>query len=492
MAMPPLPRRALPRLHALALLLAVMSLACADGAGGRETVILDTLLDDNRDLLERDAALVAEKLAKMSTSAYAFFRGSGRLFGADLAQPGAWPTRFGGFEAAQILIAGDPHIENFGTFRAADGTAAFDMNDFDAARYGPYWWDVRRLALSIFVAWDAIGLGLDDAEAAASGLVAAYVEEIEAIAAGAEGVRVRPAAGFGAVVDDLFRRALRDGDAGEALTEYTRLAETPEGAVRSMFFGTIEASADARFAEDEVVAVSEEEERRVRRLVAGYARSADASAVYEPDAFEVLGVSRRLGAGVSSYPLLRYYALLAGPSASPDDDWLVELKETRDPLVIEGFASAAPRAFADNAARVVAAQRLLQERADLDALLGAAHDGGTAFRIRERTKYQRGTEVARLADDLAEGDIDTDDLAQLAEVLGRVLARAHGRAETATGRRGADVISAAIAGAGDPFVAETVAFAAEYSGVVASDWLAFRGLLEREGPTLGYVPEVPR
>ena len=61
-------------------------------------------------------------------------------------------TAFGDPASSRVLLVGDPHPENIGTFRAADGTILVEWNDFDAAGYGPYEADVRRLATAMVVA----------------------------------------------------------------------------------------------------------------------------------------------------------------------------------------------------------------------------------------------------------------------------------------------------------------------------------------------------
>src|SRR5690606_28130920 len=74
---------------------------------------------------------------------------------------------------------------------------------------------------------------------------------------------------------------------------------------------------------------------------------------YPAEAFELIDVARRIGPGVSSYPLLRYYAVLRGPTDTPDDDWLIEIKEVTDPPAPTARGGAEPldvltRRFDDN------------------------------------------------------------------------------------------------------------------------------------------------
>lgn len=57
--------------------------------------------------------------------------------------------------APRVLAVGDLHIENFGTWRDADGRLAWGINDFDEASHMPYTIDLVRLAASALLASQA-------------------------------------------------------------------------------------------------------------------------------------------------------------------------------------------------------------------------------------------------------------------------------------------------------------------------------------------------
>jgi Uncharacterized protein conserved in bacteria (DUF2252) len=52
-------------------------------------------------------------------------------------------------DAPQILSVGDTHVENFGTWRDAEGRLVWGINDFDEAATMPYPLDLVRLAASV-------------------------------------------------------------------------------------------------------------------------------------------------------------------------------------------------------------------------------------------------------------------------------------------------------------------------------------------------------
>jgi hypothetical protein len=57
-------------------------------------------------------------------------------------------------DAPRVLSVGDLHLENFGTWRDADGRFVWGVNDFDEAAVMPYVFDLVRLAASIRLAPD--------------------------------------------------------------------------------------------------------------------------------------------------------------------------------------------------------------------------------------------------------------------------------------------------------------------------------------------------
>jgi hypothetical protein len=57
--------------------------------------------------------------------------------------------------APMVLGVGDLHVENFGTWRDAEGRLSWGVNDFDEAWNFPYTLDLVRLATSVLLAKDA-------------------------------------------------------------------------------------------------------------------------------------------------------------------------------------------------------------------------------------------------------------------------------------------------------------------------------------------------
>jgi Uncharacterized protein conserved in bacteria (DUF2252) len=96
------------------------------------------------DVVEAD---LLEKHQKMKESVFPFLRATYWRWAETVLE--ICPDLAG---APQVLAVGDVHLENFGTWRDADGRLAWGVNDFDEAADMPYVLDLVRLATSALVA----------------------------------------------------------------------------------------------------------------------------------------------------------------------------------------------------------------------------------------------------------------------------------------------------------------------------------------------------
>lgn len=419
-------------------LVLIALVGCASEPPSREQRILDTLAIDNYVAGLREPALVAMKLRKMQRGPYEWLRGTAALYWRDLAEPGGARAQmaFGDPVSSRILLVGDPHPENVGTFRAGDGTMFVDWNDFDATGYGPFEGDLRRLATGFIV---IARLGAPDDDSYAAELVrviaSSYASQIAELATG---VRVGTIGlGTDPVLDKELEKAATRGDAKFALAE---LAPVMDGR-RSVAFGDLEAVAPDGVIEDRVVALDAEQADWIERAVAQW-RAGKLGA----DQATIKLAARRIGSGVASYALRRFNVVLEGPTASVDDDLVIELKETREGVIVAGLLRLEVAEWASPAARTVDTQRRLQARPDADPLLGHAQLGGLSLKVRDREAYQRGINASDLIE-LAAGSVgDRDRLRDLAHIYGALLGRAHGQALTADRVSGFTVIAPQLAG----------------------------------------------
>jgi uncharacterized protein (DUF2252 family) len=80
-------------------------------------------------------------------------------------------------DAPAVLAVGDLHIENFGTWRDAEGRLIWGINDFDETATLPYTQDLVRLATSALLAIEESRLRLPARQACAS-ILEGYAESL--------------------------------------------------------------------------------------------------------------------------------------------------------------------------------------------------------------------------------------------------------------------------------------------------------------------------
>ncbi len=122
-------------------------------------------------LLARDLALKHEGMA---SAAFPFLRATFYRW------MEVWPEVCAEISrAAKVLAVGDLHVENFGTWRDAEGRLVWGVNDFDEAFPLPYTNDLVRLSASALLAIEASHLTVKDEEACEA-ILAGYRECLQA------------------------------------------------------------------------------------------------------------------------------------------------------------------------------------------------------------------------------------------------------------------------------------------------------------------------
>lgn len=371
----------------------------------------------------------------MRESPSAFFRMMPALFHEDLRGPYSATSQLLPRPAPRILVAGDAHIQNFGTFRGPEGRAVWGLNDFDQAGRGSPEVDLTRLATSAMLTAREAGLSSREQAELVSALGKAYFGELERLARGGKSpgafLTKKEAKGE---VDDLI------GDAQDA---------SPESLLEKHV--RLDAKGGPRFRETDMLRPVPSSTRKALRAAldtyeAGLGKT---EAVARP--LKVLDQAQRLDAGGSSYGLARYY-VLAEAADPKDPPVLLELKELLAPSV------EVPPLPADGKAAVDAQERL---GGLSNPLTGATRLGGRAFLVRELEP-----EKAKLSAQALNGK---KELASAFEQAARVLARAHGptpeQAALLTDWVGADAKAATKRLAG---------FAQRYADQAQADWKAFR------------------
>lgn len=465
-----------------ALSFVALSLAACASATGREAEIVLAMVRADGPLLRSRPALVAGKYARMARfdegreGLYDYYRGEAPVFRADLADA-RLPIARTRFPAALPLpfTMGDAHPENFGILVGADGVAALEPNDLDAADRLPYHYDLRRLTVGLVLAVRASNADDDAAHQTAVAAEAdvvracarAYREGIHALAAGAAIERFTDDRGS-AVIADLFARS----DEGRTTTLASLTTLGADGQ-RHLVRGPL----DPADREQVLVPLAESAMRALPGLLERTRRVASPSRA--PEEMRVLDAARLLGSGVASWPRVRMLVLVRGATDAPDDDVVLEVKELGDsgaPAVVPPY-----RVADEPSARLERARALVWAVPDADPRwVSSPSLVGMPVQVRSETDAHPTLRVRRLHGEL--GTVEA--LSDLARVLGALLARVTAR-DLDGSRAPAAAIDAAIASDPDGFVEDEVRVAIDEADRIEADFETFRTALDELGPTLG-------
>jgi uncharacterized protein (DUF2252 family) len=207
------------------------------------------------------------------------------------------------------------------------------------------------------------------------------------------------------------------------------------------------------------------QKREVAALLAAYARTQE-----DPRFFRVLDVARRV-AGTGSLGVERYVVLVEG-KGSPDDNYLLDLKEARPSAPAPYVPCRQPR-WANEAERVVTIQDRMQVVAP--ALLHAVTMKKKGYILRE---LQPSEDRLTLTD--CGGRMSK--LESVMRTMGRVTAWSQLRS---AGRQGSAIADDLIAFAGrSGWQKDVLAHAQSYERQVTADWQSFKKAAEK-----GAVPQ---
>jgi Uncharacterized protein conserved in bacteria (DUF2252) len=137
----------------------------------RATIAYERWLKKRVDVVEPDLQL---KHKEMTASLFAFLRATFYRWAS------LWPEvcqQLAG--TPRVLAVGDLHVENFGTWRDAEGRLVWGVNDFDEVARMPYAMDLTRLVTSAIFAKRENGLAIEASDAAAA-VLEGYAGSLEA------------------------------------------------------------------------------------------------------------------------------------------------------------------------------------------------------------------------------------------------------------------------------------------------------------------------
>ncbi len=372
--------------------------------------------------------LLPVKYGRMLPSAFGFFRGSVGIMAHDLAsQP---------HTKLFAQLCGDAHLQNLGCFGSPDGRVIFDINDFDETAWGPWEWDVKRMATSIILA----GLECKHTEASCeqavtdftesyTGLIAELADQPTLLAARHVIHRLSKVESLSAA----FAQAQRSTP-GDLLKKYAEKGKKHYKLKRTPSFWP----------------VSKKEAATVLTSLDAYKRTLPLDRLHFLNFYEPVDVGFKI-VGTGSVALRDFVVLMEG--RIPEDALFIQIKQ-------EVLSTYSPylklKRFTNQGARVVEGQHRIQSLSDL--LLGWTTMGKYDFLVRQLNDHKGGIAIENMKG---------NGLSSLARVAGELLARGHARSGDAL-----EIQAYLTAGKG---IEKSIRnFAHDYAKQVGHDYLLFK------------------
>ncbi|MFE1406240.1 DUF2252 domain-containing protein [Streptomyces sp. NPDC058770] len=390
-----------------------------------------------RSNLGRVPGLAPIRVGRMAATPFAFLRGSAGLMAHDLV--GTPVSRVG------AQLCGDAHAANFGLYGDARGSLVIDLNDFDETVFGPWEWDLKRLATSLVLAGREAGADEDTCRQGAYDTVGAYRRTMRLLA----GLPALDA--WNAIADEEL---VSHTDARDLLGTLERVSEKARSNTSARFAAkSTENSGDGgrRFVDAPPVLrrVPDEEAAAVAAGLGDYLGTISEDMVPLLGRYAIHDVAFRV-VGTGSVGTRSYVVLLLDHRGEP---LVLQVKEAR-PSALAPYLPAVgfdvPE-VAHEGRRVVLGQRRMQVVSDI--LLGWATVDGRPYQVRQFRNRKGSVDPAALAAD------QVDDYGRM---TGALLARAH--AHSADPR-----LIAGYCGKNDELDEAVAAFAVTYADRTEAD-----------------------
>mmetsp|Transcript_16008 Transcript_16008/g.33844 ORF Transcript_16008/g.33844 Transcript_16008/m.33844 type:complete len:724 (-) Transcript_16008:231-2402(-) len=211
-------------------------------------------------------------------------------------------------------ITGDQHLSNFGAWRNRGGDVVFSVNDFDEAAIYDFHIDVLRIAVSICSHGFTNGLDEDQVREALEAFTYTYVKTAIDYVGGDTALiyELNPDTATGALRDFLWD--VRENKSRKRLLDK---------------FTQVEGDGVRRFVRNDHTRLQDvhpDVEKRIREQITSTRYGASMMKMgwkvrgWDDDFFTVLDVARRLGSGIGSYGVDRFYVMLKGEDTLLDEE----------------------------------------------------------------------------------------------------------------------------------------------------------------------------
>jgi uncharacterized protein (DUF2252 family) len=347
-----------------------------------------------------------EKFAALALSPFSFYRGTNHLYWADFAQSSL--LFFYGDASTHTWLQGDLHTNNLGAFSNDQGQVVYDLNDFDEAVVYDYQLDVWRFATSIALLAKEANLSSKQTKTVIDAFSEAYLDAMADFRESDKELDVELlASNTSGPLDDFLKETASNNSRDKLLSKWTN----KDNGVRSFDLSL-----------DDLAAIDDDILTELRGVFAAYGETLSGGIVFDENFFAIKDAAKRLHAGVGSLGNARFYVLIEGPTTSPDDDIILDIKHQPKPTAYEFLPKDSQTlldGFSSTAERAIIGQRALGHHTDDFAGWLSLSDGD--YSVREVSPFKESLPTSSLN--------SASELESLASQWGLIIAAGHARAD---------------------------------------------------------------
>eukprot|EP00573_Skeletonema_grethae_P001277 CAMPEP_0201687234 /NCGR_PEP_ID=MMETSP0578-20130828/1383_1 /ASSEMBLY_ACC=CAM_ASM_000663 /TAXON_ID=267565 /ORGANISM="Skeletonema grethea, Strain CCMP 1804" /LENGTH=696 /DNA_ID=CAMNT_0048171375 /DNA_START=120 /DNA_END=2210 /DNA_ORIENTATION=- len=303
--------------------------------------------------------------------------------------------------SAWTWVTGDQHLSNFGAFRNRAKEVVFSVNDFDEAAIYDFHIDVLRIAVSIASHGFTNGLSLEQVQGSLQAFAYMYVKTVVNYVGNDRALvyELTRYTSTGVLRDFLeddenkksksaqiekFTELAQDGRRRFTRDSKTRLVDVPAeiyGKIRAAFTSTTYGASMMKMG------------WKVRG--------------WDDDFFEILDIARRLGSGIGSFGVDRFYVLLKGKDELLHGDMDVDNSQVILDVKYEPTSAVSRILDEDTSAWYAAkfqseADRVAQAQVALtsytDPYVGYIYIDGDSYNVRQRSAYKNSIDIDSIKD----------------------------------------------------------------------------------------------
>eukprot|EP00455_Lapot_gusevi_P002878 TRINITY_DN1118_c0_g1_i2.p1 TRINITY_DN1118_c0_g1~~TRINITY_DN1118_c0_g1_i2.p1 ORF type:complete len:451 (+),score=139.94 TRINITY_DN1118_c0_g1_i2:73-1425(+) len=439
-------------LFAVFLFLCVQDITC-----DRCSDILGQIQLYNRNISDSDRQ---NKFSQMASSLGNFFRGTDHLWLRDVLAPvdSQVPVNWQ-FSSNQTrtFLSGDQHLLNYGSYANSDGTVVYFVNDWDQALIHDYNIDFLRSAVSLVIHLHVTNQSSSTTVSVLQAYAKSYASTLQE---------------YSQQHDDAKRIFTKDNTYGR-LNDWLASVESKDSRSKLLNKYTTGSPRRFDFSNKKLAPVSSSRIDEITHLFPNYGATLSGNVPYSASWFAIKDIATRVGVGLGSLGVARYFVLIEGPSSSDKDDILLDVKYQPEPLW-SAFVSDADRASImskfeyNQARRCIKSEKAMDYRVDDYVGWLTLSDG--EYSIRETSPWKETFDVDSLN--------SLNSFSHMAEQWAAIMATGHARSDNEYNPNWIpysyeDSFTQLVGPRVDDFIANTVQFAQAYYQQLNSDWQCF-------------------